>query len=134
MLLMLDYGIYYEFIPESFWNDEQPKTLAIHEVALEERYEIVISTNGGLWRYRTGDVVQFTSLSPFRIKVAGRTSYSINLVGEELMESHVQQVLPRICKQHNAEIEEYTIGPSTQVHQGLLGMSGLLSGIECSRS
>jgi len=119
MLLMLDYGIYYEFIPESSWNDEQPKTLAIHEVALEERYELVISTNGGLWRYRTGDVVQFTSLSPFRIKVAGRTSYSINLVGEELMEPHVQQVLPRVCDKYNAEIEEYTIGPSTQVRQGV---------------
>ena len=119
MLLMLDYGIYYEFIPENSWTDEQPETLAIHEVALEQRYELVISTNGGLWRYRTGDVVQFTSYSPFRIKVAGRTNYSINLVGEELMESHVQEVLPRVCEQYNAEIEEYTMGPSIKVHQGI---------------
>ena len=119
MLLMLDYGIYYEFIPEILWTDFQPKTLAIDEVALGKRYELVISTNGGLWRYRTGDVIRFTSLYPFRIQVAGRTSYSINLVGEELMESHVQQVLPRVCKQHDAVIEEYTIGPSTQVVQGI---------------
>jgi len=85
MLLMLDYGIYYEFIPMENVNDAQPKTLSLNEVEVGEVYAIVISTNGGLWRYMIGDTIQFTSLHPFRIKVSGRTKHFINAFGEEVI-------------------------------------------------
>src|SRR5690606_30671402 len=73
LLLMLDYGIYYEFVPLENIGEEHPRALSLHEVQLGKNYAIVITTNGGLWRYMIGDTVKFTSLSPYRIRITGRT-------------------------------------------------------------
>lgn len=111
MLLMLDYGIYYEFLPMEELDKEFPKTLGLHEVSLDENYALIISTNGGLWRYLIGDTVKFTCLSPFRIKVTGRTKYFINCFGEELMAENADEALKIACQKTNAIISEYTAGP-----------------------
>lgn len=111
MLLMLDYGIFYEFIPMvDFWA-ENPKTISLDDVELETNYAIVISTNAGLWRYIIGDTVKFTSLNPFRIKVTGRTKHFINAFGEELIIENVEQALEIACKKITAVLREYTIAP-----------------------
>lgn len=111
MLLMLDYGIYYEFIPIENSEDNEPETLNLKEVELGKSYEMVITTNGGLWRYRIGDTIQFTALGPFRIKVVGRTKQFINVFGEELMISNVEEGLKQACLSYHAEISDYTVGP-----------------------
>ena len=79
MLLMLDYGIYYEFIKKEDWESKQPNTLSLEEVSLNEPYEMVITTNAGLWRYRLEDTIMFTEKKPFKIKVLGRTHQFLNL-------------------------------------------------------
>lgn len=111
MLLMLDYGIYYEFMPLSELGKEFPKTLALHEVEIDTSYALVISTNGGLWRYAIGDTIKFTSLSPFRFEVSGRTKHFINAFGEELMIDNAEEALRRACAETDAMITDYTAGP-----------------------
>jgi hypothetical protein len=111
MLLMLDYGIFYEFIPMSEFDKENPTTITLENVKLNVNYAIVISTNAGLWRYIIGDTVKFTSLNPFRIKVTGRTKHFINAFGEELIIENVEQALEIACKKSEALIHEYTIAP-----------------------
>jgi hypothetical protein len=111
MLLMLDYGIYYEFIPVENANDDNPETLALDEVEMGKIYAIVISTNGGLWRYKIGDTIQFTSLHPFRIKVSGRTKHFINAFGEEVIIENAVQALEEACAAASASISDYTAGP-----------------------
>ena len=111
MLLMLDYGIFYEFLPIEFLHDDQPKTLQLDEVALHKNYALIISTNGGLWRYMIGDTIQFTSLSPFRIKITGRTRHFINAFGEELIIDNAEQALTIACLETGAEIKDYTACP-----------------------
>src|SRR5690606_25356014 len=93
LLLMLDYGIYYEFLPLEHLHDEQPRTRGLHEVELNKHYAIVISTNAGLWRYMVGDTVKFVSLSPFRIQVTGRTKQYINTFGEEVIVDNTDHAL-----------------------------------------
>jgi hypothetical protein len=85
MLLMLDYGVFYEFVEMDEWDNPYPKTKTISEVELDTNYAMIISTNGGLWRYKIGDTVKFTSKNPYRIKISGRTKHFINAFGEELM-------------------------------------------------
>jgi len=111
MLLMLDYGIFYEFIPMSELNKETPKVLTIGAVELGKTYALVISTNSGLWRYMIGDTVVFTSLIPFRIKINGRTKSFINAVGEELVVENADKALLHACEFTNAVISEYTAAP-----------------------
>lgn len=111
LLLMLDYGIYYEFIPMSEWGKEQPKTLGLDEVELNINYALLISTNAGLWRYKIGDTIQFTSLYPFRLKVSGRTKHFINAFGEEVIIDNAEQALKYACDKTGARIEEYTAAP-----------------------
>jgi hypothetical protein len=111
LLLMLDYGIFYEFIPMDDWDSEQPKTLQLHEVELGKNYEMVISTNAGLWRYRIGDTVMFTSLNPYRIQVSGRTKHFINAFGEELIIDNAEKALKIACERTNSSIRDYTAGP-----------------------
>ena len=111
MLLMLDYGIYYEFIPIANEGKEQPETLALEEVTLGEVYAMVISTNGGLWRYKIGDTIQFTNLSPFRIKVSGRTKHFINAFGEEVIIENAVAALEHACAETSATISDFTAGP-----------------------
>jgi hypothetical protein len=111
MLLMLDYGIFYEFIPLENINDEHPKVLTLDQVQLNKNYAIVISTNAGLWRYIIGDTVYFTSLSPYRIKISGRTKTFINAFGEELIEDNAVKALSIACEKTNAEIVDFTAAP-----------------------
>ncbi|MGF1584700.1 MAG: GH3 auxin-responsive promoter family protein [Bacteroidales bacterium] len=111
MLLMLDYGIYYEFIPMDQLDSDSPKTLSIGEVEICKNYAIVISTNGGLWRYVIGDTVMFTSLYPHKIKISGRTKHFINAFGEELIIDNAENALNVACAKTGAMISEYTAGP-----------------------
>lgn len=111
MLLMLDYGIFYEFIPLDELHREHPRAYTIGEVEKDVTYAMVITTNGGLWRYLIGDTVRFTSLSPYKIKIAGRTKYFINAFGEELVMENAEAALEVACKETGAVISDYTAGP-----------------------
>lgn len=111
MLLMLDYGVFYEFIPMENFEDENPKTLTIGEVELGKNYAMVISTNGGLWRYMIGDTVIFTSKNPYKIKISGRTKHFINAFGEELIIDNAEKALKVSCERTDAIIREYTAAP-----------------------
>ncbi len=111
MLLLLDYGIYYEFIEAEHTHLQQPTTIGLEDVQIGKNYEIVISTNAGLWRYRIGDTIAFTSVHPFRIKVTGRTKHFINAFGEELIIDNAEKALQVACKSATCTISEYTAGP-----------------------
>jgi hypothetical protein len=111
MLLMLDYGVFYEFIPLEELGKEQPKAYWIDEVEIGKNYAMVISTNGGLWRYLIGDTVQFTSLYPHRIKITGRTKQFINAFGEEVMVENAERAIAFACQCTGAAIVDYTVAP-----------------------
>lgn len=111
MLLMLDYGIYYEFIPMSEFKGTDSKTIGIEEVALDTNYAVVISTNAGLWRYLIGDTIRFTSLSPYRFHITGRTKHFINVFGEELIVENAEKALSQACAEEQAMVHEYTVAP-----------------------
>ncbi|MGE6218863.1 GH3 auxin-responsive promoter family protein [Nubsella zeaxanthinifaciens] len=111
LLLMLDYGIYYEFLPLEHVDDEHPKTLSLEQVELHKNYAIIISTNGGLWRYMIGDTVSFTSLYPFRIKITGRTKHFINAFGEEVIIDNAENALTKACATTQAKVKDYTACP-----------------------
>lgn len=111
MLLMLDYGIYYEFIPSTEWDKENPETILLEDVSTGENYELVISTNGGLWRYRIGDTIQFTSTNPFKFIISGRTKNYINVFGEELMVHNAEKAIEIACLKTNSIVNEFTAGP-----------------------
>ncbi len=126
MLLMLDSGIYYEFVPMSEWDKENPKTLTLDEVETGLNYAIVITTNGGLWRYMIGDTVEFSSTKPYLFKITGRTKSFINAFGEELIIDNADRALKKACAQTNAQIIEYTAAPvyfgdnNTGAHEWLI--------------
>ncbi len=111
MLLMLDYGIFYEFIPMDEFEKENPTTINIDEVELYKNYAMVITTNAGLWRYMIGDTIKFTSLLPYRIKVSGRTKHYINTFGEEMIIENADSALGFACSKTGAMIVDYTAGP-----------------------
>ncbi len=111
LLLMLDYGIFYEFIPMDTFGTAAQKIVRLADVVLFKNYAIVITTNSGLWRYLIGDTVRFTSLSPYRIRVTGRTKHHINVFGEELMIENTDMALAKTCAALNCEIIDYTVAP-----------------------
>jgi hypothetical protein len=112
MLLMLDYGVFFEFIPMSSFDGVNSKiTLSIDEVETEVNYAIVITTNAGLWRYILGDTIKFTSKTPFRFKITGRTKSYINIAGEEVIVENAENAIAEACSKTNAQIREYTVGP-----------------------
>jgi len=111
LLLMLDYGIYYEFIPMDEFDGENSEAIPLSEVQLNVNYAIVITTNGGLWRYLIGDTVKFTSLNPYRIRITGRTKHFINVFGEELIIENAENALKQACLKTNSEISEFTVAP-----------------------
>jgi len=111
LLLMLDYGIFYEFIPMNTYGTEEQIVIPLSEVKLHQNYALIITTNAGLWRYKIGDTIRFTSLSPYRIKVSGRTKHHINVFGEELIIENAEDALKKVCKKTNAEIIDYTAAP-----------------------
>jgi hypothetical protein len=111
LLLMLDYGVFYEFIPMEEWDKEFPDAVSLTDVELGKNYAMVISTNAGLWRYNIGDTVKFTSLSPYRIKISGRTKHFINAFGEEVIIENADTAIAYACEQTNAVIDNYTAAP-----------------------
>ncbi len=111
LLLMLDYGIFYEFIPMDMYNGENSKAIPLSDVKKEINYAIIITTNGGLWRYLIGDTVKFTATNPYRIKITGRTKHHINVFGEELIIENAEEGLRLACEKTNASILDYTVGP-----------------------
>ena len=120
MLLMLDYGIYYEFIPADQFESENPKVYDLSEVKTGVNYAMVISTNAGLWRYKIGDTIKFTSVNPYRIRITGRTKHFINAFGEELIIENAEQGIAEACKITGAIIGDYTAAPR-YIGQGLKG-------------
>ncbi len=112
MLLMLDYGIFYEFIPMDEYGNESQEAISLQEVECGVNYAMVISTNAGLWRYKIGDTVRFTSIDPFRIKISGRTKHFINAFGEELIIENADSAITFACKKTNARLKDYTAAPS----------------------
>ena len=111
LLLMLDYGIFYEFIPMDTFGTLNQRVIRLNQVELHKNYALVITTNSGLWRYLIGDTIRFTSLSPYRIKVTGRTKHHINVFGEELMVENTDTAVAKTCKEFNCEIVDYTVAP-----------------------
>jgi len=111
LLLMLDYGIFYEFIPMDTFGTPNQKVIPLSEVELFKNYAVVITTNSGLWRYLIGDTVRFTSLNPYRIRVSGRTKHHINVFGEELMVENTDQAIAKTCSQLNCDVKDYTVAP-----------------------
>ncbi len=111
LLLMLDYGIFYEFIPVDNKEMIVEYAIPIWEVQIGINYAVVITTNSGLWRYKIGDTIRFTSLNPYRIKVTGRTKHHINVFGEELIIENAEEALRRVCEKTKSEIVDYTVAP-----------------------
>ena len=111
LLLMLDYGIYYEFIPMEAHGTPNQRVIPLSEVEKGKNYAVIITTNAGLWRYKIGDTVRFTSISPYRIKVSGRTKHHINVFGEELIIENAENALKKVCKKTKSEIVDYTAAP-----------------------
>ncbi|MDC8005750.1 GH3 auxin-responsive promoter family protein [Aureisphaera galaxeae] len=111
LLLMLDYGIFYEFIPMDSYGTPSEKIIPLSEVEVGKNYAIVITTNAGLWRYKIGDTVRFTSTNPYRIKVTGRTKHHINAFGEELIIENAEAALKKTTQLTQSEIVDYTAAP-----------------------
>ena len=112
MLLMLDYGIFYEFIPMGLLGEKLDKVIPLDQVELGVNYAVLITTNSGLWRYKIGDTVKFTSILPYRIKISGRTKHFINAFGEELIIENAEKAISMACIQTNSEIKDYTAAPA----------------------
>lgn len=111
MLLFLQHGIFYEFMPIEEYGKAHPLTIGLNKVELEKNYAIVISTNGGLWRYLVGDTIRFTSLHPFRVKVSGRLKQYINAFGEEVIADNTDKAISEACIEFGVTIKDYTAAP-----------------------
>jgi hypothetical protein len=111
MLLLADHGIFYEFMPVEEYGQPNAQTIGLDKVELNKNYALVISTNGGLWRYMPGDTIAFTNLSPFRIKVTGRIKHFMNAFGEEVMVANTDKAIAIACEQTNALVNDYTAAP-----------------------
>lgn len=111
MLLMLDYGVFYEFIPMEEFHSDKPRAIPLQDVETGKNYAIVISTNGGLWRYIIGDTVKFTSKNPYKLIITGRTKHFINAFGEEIIIDNAIKALEKACAKTSAEIKDYSAGP-----------------------
>jgi hypothetical protein len=111
LLLHLSNGIFYEFIPSSEFGKEEPQTVLLHEVTQGENYGLVISTNGGLWRYIIGDTIRFTSVRPYKIQVTGRLRHFINVFGEEVIVENTDRAISEACQQTQTVVSDYTVAP-----------------------
>jgi hypothetical protein len=111
MLLFLDHGVFMEFMPVGEYGKKQPKTIGLRDVQLNKNYALVISTNGGLWRYLLGDTIQFTSLRPYKIRVSGRLKHYINAFGEEVIVDNTDKAISIACKKTGAIVTDYTAAP-----------------------
>ena len=111
LLLMLDYGVFYEFIPMEEIGKEYPDAIGLQDVEVGKNYAMVITTNAGLWRYSIGDTVKFTSVSPYKIKISGRTKHFINAFGEEVIIENAETAITAACDQTGAVIDNFTAAP-----------------------
>ncbi|GAA3937708.1 GH3 auxin-responsive promoter family protein [Hymenobacter algoricola] len=111
LLLLLDHGIYYEFIPADQFEAEIPQTLTLEQVERGKNYALVISTNAGLWRYKIGDTVRFTSLAPYRIRITGRTKHFLNAFGEEVVIENADAALAAACRATGTTVRDFTAAP-----------------------
>lgn len=112
LLLMLDYGIFYELIPmDSFAGTESKVVIRLEDAEIGINYALVISSNAGLWRYILGDTIQFTNTLPYRFKITGRTKSFINAFGEELIVDNAEVAMAKACEKHHAQVKEYTAAP-----------------------
>ena len=111
LLLMLDYGIFYEFMSMDSFNDSKQNIIPLWEVKVGINYALVITTNAGLWRYLIGDTIKFTTLKPYRIKITGRTKHFINVFGEELIIENAEEAISLSAKEFSVSIINYTVGP-----------------------
>src|SRR5579871_2171879 len=111
MMLFVDHGIFMEFMPVEEYGKPDPQTIGLNDVQTEKNYALVISTNGGLWRYLLGDTIQFTSLHPFRIKVSGRLKHFINAFGEEVIVDNTDKAIATACEKTGAIVNDYTAAP-----------------------
>ena len=111
LLLMLDYGIFYEFIPMKTYGTKDETVIPLSDVRVGEQYAVIISTNAGLWRYHIGDTIRFTSIAPYRFKITGRTKHFINVFGEELVIENADNALEKVCKKHRVQVVDYTAAP-----------------------
>lgn len=111
LLLMLDYGIFYEFIPMEESEKENPQAIPLSEVEIGKHYAMVISTNAGLWRYNIGDTIKFTSKSPYRVKISGRTKHFINAFGEEVIIENAETAVTKACELTGGVISNFTAAP-----------------------
>lgn len=111
LLLMLDYGVFYEFIPMEELDKEYPDAIALQDVEIGKNYAMVITTNAGLWRYNIGDTIKFTSKSPYRIRISGRTKHFINAFGEEVIIENAESAITAACEETGAVIDNFTAAP-----------------------
>lgn len=111
MLLFLQHGIFYEFLPVENYGKENAQTVGLENVEIGRNYAVVISSNGGLWRYLIGDTVQFTSVSPYKIKVSGRIKHFINAFGEEVIVDNSDRAIAAACEKTGAIVNDYTAAP-----------------------
>ena len=111
LLLLLDHGIYYEFLPADQWNAPDPRPVPLVEVELNRPYALIISTNAGLWRYLVGDTVRFTSLAPYRVRITGRTKHFLNAFGEEVVIENAEAAVAAACQATGAAVRDFTAGP-----------------------
>ena len=136
MLLFLNHGIFFEFMPMEEYGKAHPNTLNLREVQLNTNYALIISTNAGLWRYIVGDTIQFTSLEPFRIKVSGRIKHFINAFGEEVIIDNSDHAIEKACALTGAVVNDYTAAPvymtgdSNGAHEWIIEFEQLLVPIE----
>jgi len=111
MLLLLQHGIFYEFMPVEEYGKADPKTIGLDKVEIGKNYAIVISTNGGLWRYLVGDTIQFVNKLPFKIKVSGRLKQFMNAFGEEVIADNSDKAISQACTTFDLVLKEYTAAP-----------------------
>ena len=111
LLLLLDYGIFYEFILTEDLEKENPRVISLEGVEVGKNYALLISTNGGLWRYKIGDTVKFTSVLPYRFRISGRTKHFINAFGEEVIVENAEAAISYACEQTGATLTNFTAAP-----------------------
>ncbi|WP_183405332.1 MULTISPECIES: GH3 auxin-responsive promoter family protein [Hymenobacter] len=111
LLLLLNHGIYYEFLPQDQWEVPEPRAIGLDEVQLGRTYALIISTNAGLWRYKIGDTVRFTSLAPYRIRISGRTKHFLNAFGEEVVVENADAAIAAACQATGTTVRDYTAAP-----------------------
>ncbi|MBR7948420.1 GH3 auxin-responsive promoter family protein [Microvirga sp. STR05] len=111
LLLLLNHGIYYEFLPADQWDAPEPQALPLEAVELGKSYALLISTNAGLWRYKIGDTVRFTSLQPYRIRISGRTKHFLNAFGEEVVIENAEAAIAAACRATSTTVRDFTAAP-----------------------